>query len=95
MDAADNSILYVASHGMEDSYRATLIFAAANAAVQKGAGLVRVALLGEATWLVNPAIARNFSLGPLTQYPRPQLFDLISKFLTFATSNTDKAAIGV
>jgi hypothetical protein len=95
MDAAENSILYVASHGMEDSYRATLIFAAANAAIQKGAGMVRVALLGEATWLVNPAIARNFSLGPLETYARPQLYVLLNTFLEYAKSNAPKAAIGV
>ena len=56
--------LYVASHGMEDSYRATLIFAAAKAVVAKKAGIVRVALLGEATWLANERIQNNFSLGP-------------------------------
>ena len=95
MDAAADSILYVASHGMEDSYRATLIFAAANAAVQKGVGIVRVALLGEATWLVNDAIRQNFSLGPLTQYPRPQLLDLVNTFLGYATKNSAQAAIGV
>ncbi len=58
--------LYVASHGMEDSYRATLIFAAAKAVKKKlgEGGDVRVALLGEATWLANQSIQENFSLGP-------------------------------
>jgi hypothetical protein len=64
VSAGDQSILYVASHGMEDSYRATLIFAAAKAAKGNGVGTVRVALLGEAIWLVNKSIQNNFSLGP-------------------------------
>jgi predicted peroxiredoxin len=58
-------ILYVASHGMEDSYRATLIFAAAKAVrTAEERPEVKVALLGEATWLANPDIQNNFSLGP-------------------------------
>jgi predicted peroxiredoxin len=57
-------ILYVASHGMEDSYRATLIFAAAKAVKTKmKACHVKVALLGEATWLANRTIQDKFSLG--------------------------------
>jgi len=59
------SILYVASHGMEDSYRATLIFAAAKAVrTAEERPEVKVALLGEATWLANESIQKNFSLGP-------------------------------
>jgi hypothetical protein len=58
------SILYVASHGMEDSYRATLIFAAAKKVKEDWKAFnVKVALLGEAIWLANPAIQQNFSLG--------------------------------
>ena len=78
------SVLYVASHGMEDSYRATLIIAAARAAKAAGAGDVKVALLGEATWLANPVIQRNFSLGQITyktdkgEFTRPQLSSMIS-----------------
>jgi len=59
------SILYVASHGMEDSYRATLIFAAAKKVKEDWPkNDVKVALLGEATWLANKSIQNNFSLGP-------------------------------
>lgn len=90
---AGNSILYVATHGMEDSYRATLVFAAANAAVKKGATTVRIALLGEATWLLNPTIAEKFSLGALTN--RPQLRDLMNTFMGFVNNNTANAKIGV
>jgi hypothetical protein len=62
---SNQSILYVASHGMEDSYRATLIFAAAKKVKEDWATIdVKVALLGEATWLANKDIQNNFSLGP-------------------------------
>jgi predicted peroxiredoxin len=79
----NQSILYVASHGMEDSYRATLIFAAAKAAkTAASASDVKVALLGEATWLANRTIQDKFSLGevidPATNnVTRPQLSALI------------------
>ncbi len=85
MDLApeQQSILYVASHGMEDSYRATLIFAAAKAAKAQHAGTVRVALLGEATWLASTAIQENFSLGQVKnrrgRVVRAPLFDLIEE----------------
>jgi hypothetical protein len=92
MQASEDSILYVASHGMEDSYRATLIFAAANAAVGKNVGTVKVALLGEATWLVNTTIAMKFSLGEVAN--RPQLHTLIATFLGYAKAGTANAAIG-
>lgn len=95
MAEIQDSILYVGSHGMEDSYRATLLFAAANAAVQKGVTKVRVALLGEATWLVNRTIAAKFSLGELTQYPRPQLVQLIDTFLSFRSKQGTTCEIGV
>jgi predicted peroxiredoxin len=62
---SNQSILYVASHGMEDSYRATLIFAAAKKLKEDWKEYdVKVALLGEATWLANTDIQNNFSLGP-------------------------------
>lgn len=61
---SSQSILYVASHGMEDSYRATLIFAAAKKVKEDWPNInVNVALLGEATWLANTDIQKNFSLG--------------------------------
>lgn len=66
VSAGDQSILYVASHGMEDSYRATLIFAAANAVKAAGARDVKVALLGEATWLARKEIKENFGLGAVS-----------------------------
>jgi predicted peroxiredoxin len=77
------SILYVASHGMEDSYRATLIFAAAKAVrTAEEKPEVKVALLGEATWLANETIQNKFSLGdvsdPATKVlTRSHLSDLI------------------
>jgi hypothetical protein len=88
-ESQPQKILYVASHGMEDSYRATLIFAAAKAAQTElnrtdPPGAVRVALLGEATWLANAAIQQNFSLGAITYdaggqtLRRGQLFELIA-----------------
>jgi predicted peroxiredoxin len=80
LETKEQKILYVASHGMEDSYRATLIFAAAKAAKAAGAGDVKVALLGEATWLANQDIQNNFSLGHITyrgMVTRPQLSSLI------------------
>jgi predicted peroxiredoxin len=83
VSAGDQSILYVASHGMEDSYRATLIFAAAKAVAVKKVGIVRVALLGEATWLANKNIRNNFGLGPPTDLAgnevRGQLSTLIDE----------------
>ncbi len=79
-------ILYVASHGMEDSYRATLIFAAARAVKAAGARDVKVALLGEATWLANQDIQNNFSLGQVIdpvrkEVTRPQLSSMIAELV--------------
>ena len=78
------SVLYVASHGMEDSYRATLIFAAAKKVKEDWPQIdVKVALLGEAIWLANKNIENNFSLGPPKDLAgnevRPQLSSLIEE----------------
>ncbi len=75
-------ILYVGSHGVEDTYRAGLLFAAANsmkAHVDK-LGLavgVKVALLGDAVFLVKKDFVKNahFPGRPVT----PTLHDLIDK----------------
>jgi predicted peroxiredoxin len=83
VDTTNQSILYVASHGMEDSYRATLIFAAAKKLKEDWTAYdVKVALLGEATWLASGTIQDKFSLGevinPATKtVTRPQLSALI------------------
>lgn len=62
MDIGESYMLYVGSHGIEDPTRAGLLFAAANAAARyaKTKGVkVKVALLGDAVFLLNTTIAAN------------------------------------
>jgi predicted peroxiredoxin len=51
-------MLYVGSYGMEDPYRAALVFAAAIAARKKGYE-AKVALLGDGVLLMKDFIAKN------------------------------------
>jgi len=53
-----NYMLYVGSHGMEDPYRAALLFAAATAARDKGYE-AKVALLGDGVLLMKEAISKH------------------------------------
>ena len=53
-----NYMLYVGSHGMEDAYRAALVFAAATAARDKGYD-AKVALLGDGVLLMKAVIAQR------------------------------------
>ena len=53
-----NYMLYVGSYSMEDAYRAALVFAAANAARDKGYD-AKVALLGDGVLLMEDSIAQR------------------------------------
>lgn len=64
MNASGSFMLYVGSRGMEDPTRAGLLFAAAKAAAEHARNNnlgteIRVALLGDAVFLVNQKIAEN------------------------------------
>ena len=66
-------MLYVGSHGMEDPYRAALVFAAATAARDKKYE-AKVALLGDGVFLMKDEIARNAK-----PQGRPPLSQLIAE----------------
>ena len=65
-------MLYVGSHGMEDPYRAALVFAAATAARDKGYE-AQMALLGDGVLVMKDELARNAK-----PYGRPPLNELIA-----------------
>ncbi len=75
-----NYMLYVGSYGMEDPYRAALVFAAATAARDKGYE-AKVALLGDGVLLMKDELAKHTK--PQSRPPLKQLIaDAVRKGVT-------------